>query len=157
MEYGAAQVREIIEAKQQRIESWARYAGGLGDEDRALQKALSAATAGLVPLQQIDALTETKQQQVLAMLRQQGLTPDRLYDVGLLDDAAAAATRVRLRRERHRRSTTWGNVWADAELTNALGEHVAAPQVLVGKHVALLMAASWREGAPAHCLCHRRP
>ena len=145
----AAQIQEMIEVKQQRIASWARIAGTLGDEDRALETAIEMATAGLKPLQQIAALPEDTQAQTLENLRRRGLTLDRLYDVVLFDDAAAAATRVKLRREQARLRTPWSDVWSRAELTNALGEHVGAQSFLAGKHIALLMAASWREGAPA--------
>lgn len=139
------QLRETIEVKEQRIMSWARFAGGIGDEDRALANAVSAASAGLEPLKKIAAIPEVQQVQVLETLRKQGHTLDRLFDVVLFDDCAAAATRVKLRREQERLKASWSVVWSKAELTNALGEHVAASEVVAGKHVALLMAASWRE------------
>ncbi|KAL1518876.1 hypothetical protein AB1Y20_003153 [Prymnesium parvum] len=140
-----AALQELLEVKEARIESWATLAGGLGDESRALARAVEAATAGLKPVKDILALDDAQQAKVMASLSERGLTVDRLYDVCLFDDVAAESARVKLRREQERLKTRWEDVWSNATLMNALGDQVAAKGFLAGKHVVLLMAASWRE------------
>ena len=145
----SAQLGAEIAAKMEQIDNWSSLAGGLGDEDCEMTRALESARTGLGPLLQIAALPEATQESVIAMLRGKGLTPDKLFDLLLFDDAAAAAARVRLRRERVRLQIPWPDVWAGATMVNALGQSVAATQMVTDKHVLLLLAAGRSEACEA--------
>ena len=127
----AAQLESLIAAKTEQIGHWESLLGdGAGDEDGELSRALESARSGLGPLIKIASLPEATQDSVVATLRAKGITPDRLFDILLFDDAAAAAARLRLRRERLRLATPWVDVWSAATLVNALGQEVAATQML---------------------------
>lgn len=69
----AATLVDMIEVKEQRIQSWSRLAGGLGDEDGALAAAVMAARTGLGPMQKIAGLPLEQQRRVLETLRGKGV------------------------------------------------------------------------------------
>ena len=137
-----ASIQQMLDAKVEQIDRWSRLAGGIGDEDGTMHRAIEAARAALQPMQRIASQDEAVQARILESLSSQGMTLDRLYDVRLFDDAAAASARVRARRERARSSTSWAAMWENRALINALGEQVDALSLISGKYVCLFLAAA---------------
>jgi len=141
-----------IEAREGVIFTWRALLASQDDdggEDEGLAAALDAADAGLEPLRKIAALPLETQAQVLSHLSSQGVTIDRLYDVGLSDAALACASRLKLRRERRLLQQSFDEMLDGAVLMNALGETVDARAALAGKLPLLLFASHASEACVA--------